>query len=180
MIESALAIKGSRSELLSLISAKNPTADYDMRAIYNAISKLKGDSTECLRKFIDEFREVAGNSIEIMTSRDSQGQVLCVGIIFQTKTQKQNLNLFPELLQTDWTSGTNLNGFHLSELLVLDGFGYGNRIFIWLFNNFLGRSAATILALNEDKCSMQQFFKFVKQNCPEAFSKVRILLIDKD
>ena len=126
MIESAIAIKGSRSELLNLLSAKYPEkSEYDMKAIYNAISKMKGDSTESLRKFIEEFKLEQGNDIQIMTSTDSKGQVLCTGIMFQTKTQKQNFNLFPELLQTDWTYGTNVNGFHLSELLVIDGFSYG-------------------------------------------------------
>lgn len=54
-------------------------------------------------------------------------------VMYQTKNQRELLELFPEVVQTDWTYRTNASGFYLSELIVVDGFGNGT---IWIMYNY--------------------------------------------
>lgn len=44
----------------------------------------------------------------------------------------------------------------------------------------LGRSAGTLVSMQEDSASLAKFLKFVQANCPIGVSKIRTILVDKD
>ncbi|KAK3909693.1 hypothetical protein KUF71_019702 [Frankliniella fusca] len=141
------------------INGEKSETELVLQELDEMVKKDKGE------KYVICYRNSDESEEDIFHEEEPKKEIAY--IYFQTSAMRKNLEQYPEVLGMDTTYQSNKNGMHLSVMLCVDNHGHGRVVGYC----FLHRETTQIL---------QATLKHFLELNPEAASRVRTIIVDKD